>query len=101
MAKTIEVSDEIYDLIKDQLGEDSKEIESIDEIVGEKYLFQCARYIYHGKVKKVTPTYIVVKGGVVFDTGEYSNNKPQDKQDLPYDIHIMKQSIESFYKMKW
>ena len=102
MSYTLEVSEEIYNKIKDQLGEDFKEIESLDELVGKTYLFQCARYIYHGKVKKVTPTYIeITKAGVVFETGEYTNNSPKDKQNLPYNVFIMRQSIEAFYKMKW
>lgn len=101
MTKIIEVSEETYELIKDQLGKDLKEIKSMEELVGENYLFQCARYIYHGKVKSVNSTYIVIKGGVVFETGDYSDKSPKDKQDLPYDIHIMRQAIESFYKMKW
>ena len=57
MSKTIEVSDETFEKIKDQLQEDVQEIESLDELIGKTYLFQCARYIYHGKVKTITPTY--------------------------------------------
>jgi len=102
MSKTIEVSDETFEKIKDQLQEDVQKIESLDELIGKTYLFQCARYIYHGKVKTITPTYIeITKAGVVFETGEYSASKPSDKQSLPNNVFIMRQSIEAFYKMKW
>ena len=102
MSKTIEVSDETFEKIKDQLQEDVQKIESLDELIGKTYLFQCARYIYHGKVKTITPTYIeITKAGVVFETGEYSASEPSDKQSLPNNVFIMRQSIEAFYKMKW
>lgn len=100
----IEVSEETLENIKEQLGDDIevKEIENMQDLVGETYLFQCARYIYHGKVKSVTPTYIELKNaGVVFDTGDYSSSSPQDRQSLPKNVFVMRQSIEAFYKMKW
>ena len=38
MGKVIEVSDETYDKIKEQLGEESfKDIDSLKDMVGEKY----------------------------------------------------------------
>lgn len=104
MTKTIEVSDEVYEKIKDQIGEEQvKEIGSLDELVGEKYLFQCARYFYYGKVANVTPNYIVLKdAGVVFDVGDYGASKPSDIQNVPQKtLYIMRQSIESFFKTKW
>ena len=102
--KTIEISDATFEKIKDQLGEDSiKEIEDLGDLVGETYMFQCARYIYHGKVKKVNATYIELEdAGVVFDTGDYSNKTPDDRQELPNKkVFVMRQAIEAFTKMKW
>ena len=105
MSKTIEVSEETYSKIKDQLGADEKikEINSLEELIGETYLFQCARYIYHGEVKKITPDYIELKNaGVVFETGEYENNEPENLQKLPKgNVFVLRQAIESFYKLNW
>jgi hypothetical protein len=101
---TLEVSDETLAKIKEQLGDELeiKEIESLDDLIGETYLFQCARYIYHGKVKSVTTTYIEIENaGIVFNTGDYSNTSPEDRQALPHNAFVMRQSIEAFYKMKW
>ena len=101
--RTIKISDKTFEKIKDQIGEDKiKELENLDDLMGETYLFQCARYIYHGKVKKVTADYIELEdAGVVFETGDYSNKEPKDRQELPHNVFVMRQSIEAFYKMKW
>ena len=54
MTRTIEVSDETYDKIKEQLGEESfKEINSLEDMVGEKYFFRTVTYHLTGRVKKV------------------------------------------------
>ena len=101
---TLEVSEEILAKIKEQLGDELevKEIENMDDLIGETYMFQCARYIYHGKVKSVNATYIEIENAsVVFNTGDYSNSSPEDSQSLPNNAFIMRQSIEMFAKMKW
>ena len=101
--KTITVSEETYNKIKDQLlVSEQKEIANMDDLIGETYCFQCARYIYHGEVEKVNSDFITLKNaGVVFDTGAYDANKCPDKQDLPNGCKVMRASIESFYKLKW
>ena len=103
MTKTIEVSEETYEAIKDQLTDsEQKEITSMDELVGETYLFQCARYIYHGEVSFVNSDYITLKNAsVVFNTGEYSATEAEDQQSLPKGVKIMRDSVESFYKLNW
>jgi len=103
MPRTIEVSDETYEAIKDQLTTDEqKEILNMEELVGETYLFQCARYIYHGEVAFVNSDYITLKNaGVVFNTGEYSASEAEDRQALPKGVKIMRASVEAFYKLNW
>ena len=54
MGKTIEVSDETYEKIREQLGEESyKDIESLKDMVGEKFFFRTVTYHLTGRVKKV------------------------------------------------
>jgi len=103
MTRTLEISDETYEKIKSQLtAEETKEIKNLDDLVGETYCFQCARYIYHGKVKSVNSDYIeLTKAGVVFETGDYSNSSPSDRQALSNNVFVMRGSIEAFYKMNW
>ena len=99
---TIEVSEETLAKIKEQLGGELKEINSMEDLIGETYCFQCARYIYHGTVSLVNESYITLKdAGVVFETGEYSDKNPKDLQKLPNGVKIMRQSIEAFFKLKW
>jgi len=101
--KTIKVSEKTYELIKDQLvGEEVKPLNNLEDLIGQTYVFQCARYIYHGTVKAITSDYIELEdASVVFETGDYSNTSPSDMQALPHNAHIMRQSVEAFYKMKW
>ena len=101
---TLEVSEETLAKIKEYIDDDIqiKEIESLQDLIGEKFLFQCARYIYHGVVKSVTATYIELEdAGIVFETGTYNSSLPEDRQPLPHNAFVMRQSIEAFYKMKW
>ena len=105
MGKTInvEMSEETYDRLKEEFSdEEIKELSSLDELIGETYLFQCARYIYHGKVKNITSDYIeLTKASVVFNTGSYDAKEAEDMQKLPYNVFVLRQSIEAFYKLKW
>ena len=99
---TIEVSVETLAKIKEQLGGEIKELNSMEDLIGETYCFQCARYIYHGRVKLINESFITLEdAGVVFETGEYSDKKAKDLQDLPNGVKIMSQSIEAFYRLKW
>lgn len=74
----------------------------IENLVGEIFLFQCARYIYHGKVKSVNADFIELEdAGIVFETGEYSAKEAEDRQELPHGVVIARDSLESFYKLNW
>ena len=104
MARTLEVSDETYDKIKNQLGEDEViEVNGMEDLVGKKWAFQCARYIYFGRVKSVNSTFIELdEAQIVFDTGEFSNTIPDDVQDLPKKkTLLMRQSVEAIFPTKW
>jgi len=101
---TLEVSEETLSKIKEQLGEEFevKEINNLDDLIGETYVFQCARYCYHGKIKTVNATYVELeKASVVFETGSYDNKSAETIESLPNNAFVMRQSIESFFKLKW
>lgn len=99
----IEVPEEKVEAVKAILGEEFKEIDNLQDLVGEKYLFQCARYFYYGKVTNVTPTHIVLKeAGIVFDVGAYDAKEAADMQLVSNKtIYLMRQAVESFFKTKW
>ena len=51
--KTIKISNETYEKIKDQLLEDEgKDINSFSDMIGSKYFFRTVSYFVVGKVKK-------------------------------------------------
>jgi len=52
MTKQIEISDETYDKIKDQLTRDEKiDISGLDDLVGKKWFFRCIPFHWVGRVK--------------------------------------------------
>lgn len=60
MSRTIEVSEEIYNKIKEQLGEDSfKDIKELEDLVGEKFFFRTVTYHLTGRVKRIIAGFIL------------------------------------------
>ena len=52
--KTIQVSDETFELIKDQLGTEEKiDIGSLTDLINQTFLFRCVTYHQVGKVEKI------------------------------------------------
>lgn len=52
--RTLEVSEETYQRIKDQIGaDDLKEINTLEDMVGEKFFFRTVTYHLTGKVKRI------------------------------------------------
>ncbi len=75
MGKTIEVSDETYEKIREQLGEESfKEIQSLKDMVGEKYYFRTVTYHLTGRVKKVIGSILELENAAwIADSGRFMN----------------------------
>lgn len=72
MSKTIEVSDETWDKIKDQVGQDFKEISSYEDLVGEKLFFRTVTYHLVGEVKKIVGRFAYLKNASwVADSGRF------------------------------
>lgn len=102
--KSYEVSEEIAEKIDELIDEEEViEVESFDDFVGKKLAFQCARYIYFGKVEKVNSVFIELSDAqIIFDTGDFLNNKADDAQNLPKEkVFLMRQSIETVFPTNW
>lgn len=71
--RTLEVSEETYQRIKDQIGEeDLKEINSFNDMVGEKYFFRTVTYHLTGKVKKVIGNILELQDAAwIADSGRF------------------------------
>jgi hypothetical protein len=73
--KTIKVSNETYELIKDQLEEEEKiDISSIDELVGKKLFLRTVTYHILGKVVKLIGDIIQLSDASwIADSGRFMN----------------------------
>ena len=75
MSKTITISEETYEAIKDQLVEDEKiDIEGYDDLVGKKFFFRTVTYHLVGKVEKRMGKFLELSGASwVADSGRFMN----------------------------
>lgn len=73
MTKTIEITDELYEEIKDKLV-DAKEIHSYQDLVGGKYYFRTVTYHTVGEVKKIVGRFAYLKNASwIADSGRFMN----------------------------
>ena len=75
MSKTITISDETYELIKEQLTEsEQKEVNSYEDLVGGKYFFRTVTYHLVGEVKRMVGRFAYLKtASWVADSGRFMN----------------------------
>ena len=75
MARTIEISDETFEKIKQQLGEDSyKDITCLQDMIGEKFFFRTVTYHMTGRVKKVVGSILELENAAwIADSGRFMN----------------------------
>lgn len=73
MPRTIEISDETFEKLKTQLGEDSyKDITSLQDMVGEKYFFRTVTYHMTGRVKRVIGNLVELENAAwIADSGRF------------------------------
>lgn len=73
MPKVIEISDETYEKLKVQLGEDSyKDITDLKDMVGEKYFFRTVSYHMTGRVKKLIGNIVELENASwIADSGRF------------------------------
>jgi hypothetical protein len=75
MSKTIEISEETWLKIKDQVEvEGGKEINKYEDLVGGKYYFRTVTYHLVGEVKKIVGRFAYLNGASwVADSGRFMN----------------------------
>lgn len=73
MPRTIEISDETYEKLKDQFGVDAiKEIVSMQDMIGEKFYFRTVTYHLTGRVKKVIGQMLELENAAwIADSGRF------------------------------
>jgi len=75
MSKTIEISDETFEKLKDQLLADGgKEVNTYEDLVGGKYYFRTVTYHSVGEVKKIVGKFAYLKNASwIADSGRFMN----------------------------
>lgn len=75
MSKTIEISDETYEKIKDQLlADELVDISTLDELVGQKLFIRTVTYHMTGEVIKRMGDFIQLKDAAwIADSGRFSD----------------------------
>ena len=75
MTKTIEVSDETYDKIKDQLSDDEIiDVSSLEDFIGQKLFIRTVTYHCVGKVENISGNLMELStASWIADSGRFSN----------------------------
>ena len=75
MKRTIEISEETYEAIKDQLSDGEKlEINSYEDFIGHSFFFRTLTYHWIGTVvKKVGNFFQLEDASCIFDSGRFMN----------------------------
>jgi len=72
MTRTIEISEETYENIKDQLDDDTFEINSLQDLVGKKIFVRTVTYHLLGKVEKIMGNIVFLSSASwVADSGRF------------------------------
>lgn len=72
--KTIKISEETYEKIKDQINETDMEINSLENLVGKKWFFRLIPFHVVGRVVKVIGNIVELEGASwVADSGRFMN----------------------------
>ena len=79
--KTLNISDETYELIKSQLGEEEKiDVSKIEDLIGKKWFFRTVTYHLVGKAIKMMGQFLVLEDASwVADSGRFMDAIKQGK----------------------
>jgi hypothetical protein len=71
--RTIQVSEETYDAIKDQLGEDeSVDIQDFEDLIGKKWFIRTVTFHLVGKIEAITGHFFQLSGASwIADSGRF------------------------------
>lgn len=73
MTKTLEISDETYEKIKEQLGVNDREINTYEDLVGGKFYFRTVTFHLTGEVKKIVGRFAYLKNAAwIADSGRFN-----------------------------
>ena len=105
MSKTLEISDETYERIKDQLlaGEE-KEVNTYEDLIGAKWYFRTVTYHSVGEVKKIVGRFAYMKNASwVADSGRFMQaikNGTLDEVEPVGDAFVNLDTVVDFFPWK-
>lgn len=75
--------------------------EGLVSLLGEQVILFCANYFYAGKLVGVNSDYVLLEnGGIVYETGEFSEKHWKDFQRVAEKLYVRIAFIESFCRGK-
>jgi hypothetical protein len=77
------------------------EDEGLIALLGEQVILLCMNYFYAGKLVGVNDKDVMLEdGGIVYETGEFSNKSWKDFQKIPGTLYVRTTAIEAYAKGK-
>ena len=75
--------------------------EGLESLMGQRVTFWCFNYIYTGKLVGVNDVQVMLSdAAVVYETGPFSEEEWKDAQELPKDVYIRLNAVESYMVLK-
>lgn len=75
--------------------------EGFEALLGEPVILFCANYFYAGKLVGVNDSFVLLEdGGIVYETGSFTDKTWKDFQKIGQPLYVMKSAIESFCRGK-
>lgn len=104
--KTINISDDTYELIKEQLGEDEKiDLNSYEDFIGKKWFIRTVTYHLVGKAEKLIGNFMMLKNASwVADSGRFMQaikDGTLNEVEPVGDVLINLNSITDMFPIKW
>jgi hypothetical protein len=102
--KTIKISEETYEKLKDQLGEDKVDVATYDDLIGKKWFFRTITYHLVGRVVKRVGTFLLLEDASwVADSGRFMNcvkDGTLDEVEPVGEIFVNLESVGDFFLWK-
>jgi hypothetical protein len=77
------------------------EEEGLVSLLGKTVTLFCANYIYTGKLDGVNESCVkLTSAKIVYETGAFTEKEWKDAQELPHDLYVQLNMVESFTILK-
>jgi len=75
--------------------------EGLEALLGEQVILFCMNYFYAGKLVGINTDFVLLEdGGIVYETGAFTDKAWQNFQRINKDLYVRTSHIEAFAKGK-